>query len=77
MRRPSVRPEIVGTPDDPYAPLRFVSFRWFIVSLLPEIFRGLKDYQDLFYGAGLILLLIYAPKGLAALGNLIPRGSKA
>ena len=25
-----------------------------IVSLLPEIFRGLKDYQDLFYGAGLI-----------------------
>jgi branched-chain amino acid transport system permease protein len=48
-----------------------------IVSLLPEIFRDLKDYQDLFYGAGLILLLIYAPKGLAALGNLIPRGSKA
>ncbi len=37
-----------------------------IVSLLPEMFRGLKDYQDLFYGAGLILLLIYAPKGLAA-----------
>ncbi len=48
-----------------------------IVSLLPEIFRGLKDYQDLFYGAGLILLLIYAPKGLAALGSLIPRGGKA
>ena len=41
-----------------------------IVSLLPEIFRGLKDYQDLFYGAGLIALLIYAPKGLAALGNI-------
>ena len=48
-----------------------------IVSLLPEIFRGLKDYQDLFYGAGLILLLIYAPKGLAALGNLMPRRGKA
>ena len=48
-----------------------------IVSLLPEIFRDLKDYQDLFYGAGLILLLIYAPKGLAALGNLIPRRGKA
>ena len=29
-----------------------------IVTLLPEIFRGFKDYQDLFYGAGLILLLI-------------------
>ena len=48
-----------------------------IISLLPEFFRDLKDYQDLFYGAGLILLLIYAPKGLAALGNLIPRGGKA
>jgi branched-chain amino acid transport system permease protein len=44
-----------------------------IVSLLPEIFRGLKDYQDLFYGACLILLLIYAPKGLAALTDLMPK----
>jgi branched-chain amino acid transport system permease protein len=44
-----------------------------IISLLPELFRGLKDYQDLFYGAGLVLLLIYAPKGLAALGDLLPR----
>jgi branched-chain amino acid transport system permease protein len=48
-----------------------------IVSLLPEIFRGLKDYQDLFYGAGLILLLIYAPKGLAGLASLVSRGGKA
>ena len=47
-----------------------------IISLLPETFRALKDYQDLAYGAGLILLLIYAPKGLAALGDLLPR-SKA
>ena len=44
-----------------------------IVSLLPELFRSLKDYQDLFYGAGLILLLIYAPKGLSALGGIMPR----
>ena len=44
-----------------------------IVSLLPEVFRGLKDYQDLCYGAGLVLLLIYAPKGLAGLGGLLPR----
>jgi branched-chain amino acid transport system permease protein len=43
-----------------------------IISLLPETFRALKDYQDLAYGAGLILLLIYAPKGLAALGDLLP-----
>jgi branched-chain amino acid transport system permease protein len=47
-----------------------------IISLLPETFRALKDYQDLAYGAGLILLLIYAPKGLAALGELVPRGKR-
>src|SRR5262249_2551180 len=46
-----------------------------IVSLLPELFRGFKDYQDLFYGAGLVILLIYAPRGLASLGDLIARRS--
>lgn len=39
-----------------------------VINLLPETMRGLKDYQDLVYGAALILLLIYAPEGLAALG---------
>jgi branched-chain amino acid transport system permease protein len=48
-----------------------------VISLLPETFRALKDYQDLAYGAGLILLLIYAPKGLAALGELIPRSRRS
>ena len=43
-----------------------------IVSLLPETFRAFKDYQDLAYGAALILLLIYAPRGLASLFS--PRG---
>lgn len=38
-----------------------------IVSLLPETFRAFKDYQDLAYGATLILLLIYAPRGLSSL----------
>lgn len=38
-----------------------------IVSLLPEAFRGFKDYQDLAYGVALILLLIYAPRGLSTL----------
>lgn len=38
-----------------------------LVSLLPEAFRGFKDYQDLAYGAVLILLLIYAPLGVASL----------
>lgn len=43
-----------------------------IVSLLPETFRAFKDYQDLAYGAVLIVLLIYAPRGLASLFS--PRG---
>lgn len=38
-----------------------------IVSVLPETFRGFKDYQDLAYGAALILILIYAPRGLSFL----------
>ncbi|WP_188519149.1 branched-chain amino acid ABC transporter permease [Alsobacter metallidurans] len=38
-----------------------------IVSLMPEVFRGFKDYQDLAYGAALIVILIYAPRGLASL----------
>jgi branched-chain amino acid transport system permease protein len=38
-----------------------------IVSLLPETFRAFKDYQDLAYGAVLIVILIYAPGGLASL----------
>jgi branched-chain amino acid transport system permease protein len=49
-----------------------------IISLLPETFRGFKDYQDLAYGAALILLLIYAPKGIASLARLLPaRTAKA
>src|SRR5688500_5591242 len=35
VRRPLVRPELIGTPADPYAPLRFGAFRWFLASLLP------------------------------------------
>jgi branched-chain amino acid transport system permease protein len=48
-----------------------------IVSLLPEAFRSFKEFQDLFYGAGLILLLIYAPRGLASFGGPISRQGKA
>ena len=42
----------------------------FIISLLPETFRAFKDYQDLAYGVALIVILIYAPRGLAALATL-------
>jgi branched-chain amino acid transport system permease protein len=45
-----------------------------LITLLPESFRTFKDYQDLAYGAALILILIYAPRGLAALSEVI--GSK-
>src|SRR4029079_7256284 len=36
VRRPRVRPEEIGTITDPYGPLRFVPFRWLVVSLLPS-----------------------------------------
>ena len=38
-----------------------------IISLLPEIFHPFSEYQDLAYGAALILLLIHAPRGFSAL----------
>jgi branched-chain amino acid transport system permease protein len=40
-----------------------------VVSLLPEVFRSLKESQDLAYAATLILILIYAPRGLAGLAE--------
>lgn len=40
-----------------------------IVSILPELFRGMKDSQDLAYGIVLILILIYAPKGIAGVAG--------
>ncbi len=47
-----------------------------IISLLPETFRGFKEYQDLAYGAALILILIYTPKGLSSLMSLLPGRDK-
>lgn len=47
-----------------------------IISLLPETFRGFKEYQDLAYGAVLIAILIYAPKGLGSLSRFLPARSK-
>ena len=42
-----------------------------VVSVLPETFRAFRDYQDLAYGTALILLLIFAPRGLAGLFTAI------
>lgn len=47
-----------------------------IVSLLPETFRAFKDYQDLAYGAALIIILIFAPKGAASLARFLPGSGK-
>ena len=47
-----------------------------IVSLLPETFRAFKDYQDLAYGAALIIILIFAPKGAASLARFLPGSHK-
>jgi branched-chain amino acid transport system permease protein len=44
-----------------------------IVSLLAEVFRGLKELQDIGYASVLILILIFFPKGLAALPGMIAR----
>ena len=36
-----------------------------VVSLLPELLRGLKEWQDVVYIVVLLTILIYAPKGIA------------
>src|SRR4051812_1021248 len=41
-----------------------------VIALLPETLRRFSEYQDLAYGALLILILIYAPGGLASLSRL-------
>ena len=48
-----------------------------IVTLLPEAFRAFKDYQDLAYGAALIAILIYAPRGLSSLADFVSAKRKA
>lgn len=42
-----------------------------LVSMLPETFRAFRDYQDLAYGAALIVILVYAPRGIAGLSDLV------
>ena len=41
-----------------------------VVALLPETVRRFSEYQDLAYGALLILILIFAPGGLASLSRI-------
>jgi branched-chain amino acid transport system permease protein len=44
-----------------------------IVMILPEALRGLKEMQDIAYTAVLILILIFAPRGLAEIPALLQR----
>lgn len=44
-----------------------------IVMFLPEALRGLKEMQDIAYTAILILILIFAPRGLAEIPALLRR----
>jgi branched-chain amino acid transport system permease protein len=48
----------------------------FIISLLPETFRSFREYQDLAYGAALILILIHAPGGLGSIALRFKRRSE-
>ena len=47
-----------------------------VIALLPETLRRFSDYQDLAYGAVLILILIYAPSGLASLSRFWSREAR-
>jgi branched-chain amino acid transport system permease protein len=47
-----------------------------MIGILPETVRRFSEYQDLAYGAFLILILIYAPGGLASLARLSMRRSR-
>jgi branched-chain amino acid transport system permease protein len=47
-----------------------------VASLLPELVRSTGKYQDIAYAAVLLVMLIYAPKGLSALPGLLRSGRK-
>jgi len=44
-----------------------------VTSLLQEVVRGSGHFQDIAYAVVLLITLIYAPKGLSALGVLFRR----
>ena len=48
-----------------------------ILTLLPEIFRFMKDYRLLVFGALLILVVRFAPGGLAGIGRAVLAKARA
>jgi branched-chain amino acid transport system permease protein len=47
------------------------------LTLLPEIFRFVQDYRNLIFGITLVLLMLYAPKGLLGEGSFLWRHLKS
>jgi branched-chain amino acid transport system permease protein len=43
-----------------------------IVTILPEIARGVRDLQEVIYGAVIIVILLFAPEGLYGLVQKLP-----
>jgi branched-chain amino acid transport system permease protein len=43
------------------------------LTLLPELFRFVQDYRNLIYGATLVLLMLYQPRGLLGEGSTVWR----
>jgi branched-chain amino acid transport system permease protein len=48
-----------------------------VLTLLPEFFRFLKEYEPVFTGAVIILIVIFLPQGLLGLGAALREGSPA
>jgi branched-chain amino acid transport system permease protein len=47
------------------------------LTLLPELFRPVQDYRNLIYGATLIALMLYEPRGLLGDGSVMWRSISA
>lgn len=48
-----------------------------LVTILPEVFRALEKYLQLFWGIAVILLMIFMPDGFMGLIKYITKGKKA
>jgi branched-chain amino acid transport system permease protein len=48
-----------------------------VLTLIPELFRFLKEYEPVFTGAVIILIVIFLPQGLLGLGATLREGSPA
>ena len=46
------------------------------LTAMPELFRFVQDYRNLIYGALLILMMLYQPRGLLGRGGLLWRGRR-